>query len=382
MTRLLVENGSILTGDGLLARALITFDGQKIVALEDFAGGGAADHRLDLAGGWLVPGFIDIQMNGGGGALFNDAPDVATIARIGAAHARFGTTGFLPTLITDTPEAIARALDAVDEAITEGVPGVIGIHIEGPFINPARKGIHARDKIRRLDSATIDLLCRPRRGVTVLTLAPELAEAADIARLAAAGVLLCAGHTNASYEEANAAFAAGVRGVTHLFNAMSPFTHRAPGVVGAVLLDDGVWCGLIADGFHVTPAALRLALKVKGPERVLLVSDAMPGVGLDSESFQLDGRTITIENGLCTDAAGTLAGSNLDMASALRNMVTMAGADVFAASRMASANPAAFLGLASERGQLAPGQRADFVVLDGDLQVRQTWIGGDIAWPT
>ncbi|HEY6870524.1 MAG TPA: N-acetylglucosamine-6-phosphate deacetylase [Novosphingobium sp.] len=378
MTSLLVENGTIATAGAPCAAAVITLEDGRIAAIHP--GPGVADRRIDLAGGWLLPGFVDVQVNGGGGVLFNDQTTPDAIARIGAAHARFGTTAFLPTLITDTPAAIARALDAVDQAIASGVPSVVGVHIEGPVINPVRKGIHASEKIRRLDTDTLALLCQPRRGITVLTLAPECVAHDDLAALTAAGVLICAGHTDATYDDAAAGFASGIRGVTHLFNAMSPFTHRAPGMVGAALLDDAVWCGLIADGIHAAAPALQLALKVKGPDRIMLVTDAMPGVGLDSGSFQLDGRTITIENGMCTDAAGTLAGSNLDMASALRTMVALGGADILTAGRMASATPAAFLGLDAERGSIAPGLRADLVVLDAGLRVRQTWIGGNIAW--
>lgn len=375
MTTVLVHGGCILAGDAQLPEAVLRLDGPRIAALE-MSGAGAADFEIDLAGGWLLPGFIDAQVNGGGGVLFNDQPTVAGIAAIAAAHARFGTTGFLPTLISDTPDAIAVALDAVEAAIDAGVPGVIGIHIEGPFINAARKGIHPESRIRRLDAGIVDLLCRPRRALVMVTLAPETADPADLDRLAAHGVLLSAGHTNATYEEAMVGFAHGVRGVTHLFNAMSPFRHRAPGMVGAALDDDDVWCGLIADGEHVAAPALRLALRVKGPERIMLVTDAMPSVGMDSRTFQFNGRTITVKDGKCTDEDGGLAGSGRDMASVLRTMVAQTSADVATASLMASGTPAAFLGLAHERGTLAPGHRADFVVLDAELRPVETWIGG------
>jgi N-acetylglucosamine-6-phosphate deacetylase len=377
MTSLFVHNGHVLAGDRLMTAARFDLARGRIAAIHPAQGALAGDTAIDLAGGWLLPGFIDTQVNGGGGVLFNDAPSVAGIAAIGAAHARYGTTGFLPTLISDRPAVIATALDAVDEAIAAGVPGVLGIHIEGPFINPARKGIHLEERLIRLDPAVMALLTRPRRGVVMLTLAPELARPQDLARLAAAGVVLSAGHTDATYEQAETGFAHGMRGVTHLFNAMSPLQHRAPGMVGAALTQDAVFCGIIADGVHVAPPVLRLALRAKGAERLMLVTDAMPGVGNGGQPFVLDGRPIFVKDGVCTDAAGTLAGSGLDMAGALRNMVTMAGCDIPTASRMASATPADFLGLAGELGVLAPRQRADFVVLDAGLHAVATWIGGE-----
>lgn len=381
MTVILVENGQVLTGETFLPAVRLAVDSGRIAALSAPAADDAPpDHRIDLGGGWLLPGFIDTQVNGGGGTLFNEEPTIAGIATIAQAHARFGTTAFLPTLITDTVEAIARAIDAVAGAIAAGVPGVMGIHMEGPFINPARKGIHAQSKIRKLDTAIVDLLCRPRGFPVMLTLAPELASPDDIARLARAGVILSAGHSDATFEQASAAFDLGVRGVTHLFNAMPPLNHRTPGLAGAAMDDDRVWCGLIADGLHVAPSVIRLAVKAKGPERIMLVTDAMPPVGTGNGWFMLDGRRITVLDNRCTDQAGTLAGSNLDMASAVRNIIEYTGVDIASASRMASGSPAAFLGMAEERGTLAPDRHADFIVLGSDMQVAETWIGGRRIW--
>jgi N-acetylglucosamine-6-phosphate deacetylase len=253
---------------------------------------------------------------------------------------------------------------------------VVGLHIEGPFINALRKGIHDPDLIRPLDDDLLDQLCRPRRGKVMLTIAPEQVGPAALARLVAAGVIVSAGHTNATYEQASAGFAAGITGVTHLYNAMSPLLHRAPGMVGAALLDPQVWCGVIADGVHVAAPALEIALRMKGPDRLMLVTDAMPSVGMSEGSFELNGRTITVRDGVCQDANGTLAGSSLDMAGAVRNMVAMTSADVPTASRMASATPARFLGLGAQLGTLAAGHRADMVWLDAALQPVQCWIGG------
>lgn len=330
---------------------------------------------FDLEGGLLLPGFIDTQVNGGGGVLFNDDPTVEAIAAIGAAHRRFGTTAFLPTLISDDLDRMDAAMRAVEAAISAGVPGVIGIHLEGPFLSEARKGVHDPAKFRRLDASAIALLSSLRIGKTLVTLAPETCEAADIAALAAAGVVLAAGHTDATYRQMVDAFAAGVTGVTHLFNAMSPFGHRAPGAVGAALESRSVYCGLIPDGRHVDPAALRIAVNARPRDRFMLVTDAMPSVGSPDKTFTLQGKPIRVVDGVCVDEGGVLAGSDLDMATALRNMVTMAGVTLEQASVMASAAPAAFLG-ARDLGVLTPGARADLVWLDAGLNVRGVWIEG------
>ncbi|WDF74792.1 N-acetylglucosamine-6-phosphate deacetylase [Novosphingobium sp. KACC 22771] len=368
-----VLNGRALVAGQWLSSVRLTLDGGRIVSVGD---AGHADQVIDLQGGYLLPGFVDTQVNGGGGVLFNDCPTADGVAAIAAAHARFGTTALLPTLISDSVEAVAAALDAVDDAIAQGVPGIVGVHIEGPFINPARKGIHSEARLRRLDDAAMALLSRPRRGVVMLTIAPELAAPEQIVALARAGVIISAGHTDATYEEAIAGFDHGVRGVTHLYNAMTPLQHRAPGMVGAAFDRDDVYCGLIVDGVHVATPAVRLACRVKGPDRLMLVTDAMPGVGNGGQPFMLDGRPIYVRDGMCTDAAGTLAGSGLDMATALRNTITMTGLPMEQVSQMASATPAAFLGLEGRIGRIAPGMAADFVVLGADLRVAQTWIGG------
>jgi N-acetylglucosamine-6-phosphate deacetylase len=374
MTEILI-NGRVLTPRGLEA-ASVVIEGDRIAEVRTPRAG---EPGVDLAGGYLLPGFIDTQVNGGGGALFNDAPTVEAIATIGAAHRRFGTTGFLPTLISDDLSAVARAIAAVDAAIVAGVPGVLGIHIEGPFLSSDRKGIHDASKFRVLDDAAFDLLTSLKRGKTLVTLAPEATTPEMIRRLAAAGVVVAAGHTNADYDTIRAALAAGLTGFTHLFNAMSPLTSREPGAVGAALEDEASWCGLIADGRHVHPAVLRIALRARRLDRFMLVTDALSAVGMAEKSFTVQGRPIRVVDGVCVDENGTLAGSDLDMATAVRNVIAIAGLDLAAAVRMASAAPAAFLGLAGDVGTIVPGQRADLVHADDDLHVRQSWIGGERA---
>jgi N-acetylglucosamine-6-phosphate deacetylase len=365
-------NGRVLTPDGLVA-ATVVVEGERIAEVRPPAPG---EPGFDLAGGYLLPGFIDAQVNGGGGALFTDTPTVEAIATIGAAHRRFGTTGFLPTLISDDLAAVATAIRAVDEAIAEGVPGVLGIHIEGPFLSSDRKGIHDASKFRILDDAAFDLLTSLRRGKTLVTLAPEATTPQMIRRLVDAGVVVAAGHTNADYDTIRAALDAGLSGFTHLFNAMSPLTSREPGAVGAALEDEASWCGLIVDGRHVHPAVLRVALRARRRDRFMLVTDALSSVGMAEKSFTMQGRAIRVVDGVCVDEHGTLAGSDLDMASAVRNIMAIAGLTVGEAAALASATPAAFLGLQDEFGAIAPGRRADLVATDADLRVRRTWIAG------
>jgi N-acetylglucosamine-6-phosphate deacetylase len=370
-------NGRILTSDGLVTGRALLLDGARIEALampEDPRCQTAA--AIDLQGQLLVPGFVDIQVNGGGGVLFNDAPDVASIQAIGAAHRRFGTTGFLPTIISDDLDTIGRAVAAVQAALDARLPGVLGIHVEGPFLNRSRRGVHDARHLRPLDATLLPLLHSLRGGRTLLTLAPEMTTPDVIRQLVEREVIVAAGHSNASYVEVTAAIAAGLRGFTHLFNAMSPLTPREPGVVGAALYDPDTWCGIIVDGHHVDPITLKIALRCKRHDRFLLVSDAMPAVGSPHANFVLQGRTIHVVDGACRDEHGTLAGTALDMASAVRNAISMLELDLTEAVRMASEYPAQFLGLGHELGRIAPGYRANLALLDSTLTVRRTWIDG------
>jgi N-acetylglucosamine-6-phosphate deacetylase len=375
-------NARVLMDEGFVEGRVVLVEGERIAAIASSGDPRIANAaRRDLGGACLLPGFVDSQVNGGGGALFNDDPSVETIRRIGAAHRRFGTTGFLPTLISDDLSVIASAIAAVRAAITARVPGVIGVHIEGPFISAERKGAHDSAKFRDLDAQGVALLSSLRVGRTLVTLAPEMATPATIRALAGAGVVISAGHTNGTFDEVTAALRHGVRGVTHLYNAMSPLTNREPGAVGAALLDPDCWCGLIVDGRHVHPAALRIALRCKRPDRFMLVTDAMPSVGDDRDWFMLQGRRITVKDGVCVDEHGTLSGSAIDMASAVRNCVDLLGLTLEQAARMASTYPAQFLGLGEELGRIAPGYRANLVAVDDRVNVLSTWIDGRISSP-
>ncbi|QNP39417.1 N-acetylglucosamine-6-phosphate deacetylase [Lysobacter solisilvae (ex Woo and Kim 2020)] len=372
---LVFRNGQVLTERGFERDvSVVVEDGHIVALLPGEAATGA--QAVDLQGGYLVPGFIDTQVNGGGDVLFNDTPSVDGLRRIAAAHRRFGTTGLMPTLISDDVAVMQRAIAAVREAIAQDVPGILGIHLEGPYLAEARKGVHDPHKFHSPDAGELDLVASLGVGRTMLTLAPERFAPGTLRALAARGVIVCAGHTAASSEQLAAAFAAGVRGVTHLFNAMTPLLSRDPGAVGAALADAGSWCGLIVDGHHVHDTALRVAIAAKPAGKMLLVTDAMPPVGGKRADFSLYGVAMTCRDGKCTTADGTLAGSALDMATAVRNTVQRLGLPLAEACRMASAYPADFLGLGGELGRIAPGYRADLVALDAALQVRSSWIAG------
>jgi N-acetylglucosamine-6-phosphate deacetylase len=370
-------NAQILGDAGFIDGHCVLLEGASIVAVAPRSDPRCATAiQRDLGGHLLLPGFIDSQVNGGGGVLFNDAPSVASIQAIGEAHRRFGTVGFLPTLISADLDVVARAIAAVQAAITRGVPGVLGIHIEGPFLNVARKGVHDSAKLRELDTSAIGLLTSLKGGKTLVTLAPEMTTPALIRQLAAAGVVVSAGHTNATYAQIETALDYGLTGFTHLFNAMSQLTGREPGVVGAALDDPSSWCGIIVDGQHTIPVVLRLALRAKRHDRFMLVTDAMPSVGTDSTSFTLQGRRITVAADVCVDEDGRLAGSNIDMASSVRNTVSMLGVSLADAARMASTYPAEFLGLGARLGRIAAGYRANLVLVDENVNVLETWIDG------
>ncbi|HVK51659.1 MAG TPA: N-acetylglucosamine-6-phosphate deacetylase [Pseudoxanthomonas sp.] len=372
-------NGRVLTAQGFRSDVAVVIDGRDIQSLLPLADVPATAARHDLHGATLVPGYIDAQVNGGGGVLFNNAPTVETLRRIGEAHRQFGTTGFLPTLISDDAEVMREAIAATHAAIEAGVPGVLGIHLEGPYLAPARKGTHDADKFRVPDEAEIAMAASLDNGVTLLTLAPERIPVDSIRALIARGVIVAAGHTAGSYEEIRAGLEAGISGFTHLYNAMSPLQGREPGAVGAALEDRHSWCGIIVDGHHVHPGSLRVALKAKPIGKIFLVTDAMPPVGSDDPSYVLYGETITVQDGVVRNAAGSLAGSALDMATAVRNAVQLLGLPLEEAARMASTYPADFLGLSASHGRIAPGYRASLVALDADLNVVGTWIDGQHA---
>jgi len=327
----------------------------------------------DMPGGmWLAPGFIDIQVNGGGDVLFNEVPTAEGARAIAAAHRKFGTTSLLPTLITDATGKMKAALAAIGEMRESGI---LGIHLEGPFISPAKPGVHAPRYIRKPTADDEKLLLARRQGVTLVTLAPEETPPGLIARLNKAGVRVCLGHSNATYAQTKAAIAEGLTGFTHLFNAMRPLESREGGPIAAALESPNAFFGMIVDGVHVAPAMLRLALR--GLAQPILVTDAMPPVGGARSSFRLYDEEITVRDNRLTRADGTLAGAHLTMAQAVRNCVDLLDVPLTDALRFASSNPARFLGLGDRVGRLAPNYRADIVAFDSaTIEVLDTWVAG------
>jgi N-acetylglucosamine-6-phosphate deacetylase len=385
MTALTAFTGArIFDGDRWHRDSALLVAGGKvgaIVAHRDVPG----DARIVAVDGLsLVPGFVDLQVNGGGGVLLNEQPDVDGIRTICRAHARFGTTALLPTLITDNREVTAATVAAGLAAQRAEVPGFLGLHLEGPHLSIARKGAHDPALIRPMEQADLDRTIEARRGLGALlmTLAPENAGNDQISALHAAGVTVSLGHSDCGYATAAAAVGAGASMMTHLFNAMSQLGNREPGMVGAALDLGTLNAGLIADGFHVDPATIRLALRAKrGPGRIFLVTDAMSTIGTDMQSFRLNGRDIFREGGRLTLADGTLAGADIDMASCVRFMRDQVGVDLEEALRMASLYPAQAIGFAGRKGRLTHGHDADFAVVNDRLEVISTWIAGAPVFP-
>lgn len=377
MTRRLFAGAAVFDGERLRQGAAVVVEDGRVAAVVPEADAPQGETtRLD--GGVLAPGFVDLQVNGGGGIMLDAAAGVAGIARICAAHGRLGTAGLLPTLITDTAEATRAVIAAGIAAGRAGVPGFLGLHLEGPHLDPRRKGAHDPARIRPMDAADVAALVEAaaRLPALMVTLAPEAATPAQIAALAGAGAIVSLGHSDAGLGAARAAIDAGARAVTHLFNAMSPLGHREPGLVGAALDDGRVSAGLIADGVHVAPEAIRIALAAKrGPGRVFLVTDAMAPAGTDLAAFTLGGRRILRADGRLTLEDGTLAGADCDMPHCLR-FLTGAGVGLAEALAMATATPADVIGR-RDVGRLAPGARADMVHLDAGLRLSGVWRGGE-----
>ena len=331
-----------------------------------------------IASGLLVPGFIDLQVNGGGGVMLNSEPSASSIEQIASAHRASGTTALLPTVISDRREVHAAAIEAAVEARQAGHPGILGLHIEGPFFAPERRGAHKADMIRPLEDSDIDWLCEEASRLPImLTLAPERCSPAQVRKLTEAGIRVCAGHSEASYAQVEAALAAGLAGFTHLFNAMSSLTSREPGMVGAALDHAASFVGIIADGHHVHPAAIRVAHAAKASGHLYLVSDAMATVGTAASAFEIYGETIREEQGRLVNSEGNLAGSAIGLSDAVGYCVDTVGLALEESLRMASLYPARFLGLEEQMGQLTQGALANICWLDDDLRVGRTWLAGE-----
>ncbi|NMP30272.1 N-acetylglucosamine-6-phosphate deacetylase [Thalassotalea sp. M1531] len=363
----------IFDGQNFLDQARLTINDGIVSSIDSHVERQAADLYCR---GLLAPGFIDLQVNGGGGILLNSTPSLSGIQTIMAAHIKFGTTAMFPTLITDTVEVMESAADAIAQAISESVPGIVGVHFEGPHLSVEKKGAHSAEYIRPISVREWNILERKDLGQIIVTLAPENVLPQDIAKMVELGIKVCLGHTNAKFETAQKAVIAGADGFTHLYNAMSPLAGREPGVVGCAFFNEHTACGLIADGHHVDYSSCQIALKAKGKGKLFLVTDAMPPVGTNEQAFEFFDREVTLSDGKLTSTTGELAGSVLDMATAVKNCHQYMHVSLDESIRMASLYPAQYANLVNEMGTLSIGSKANFVVLNHELSVEQTWIDG------
>ncbi len=368
----------IFTGEKILFSHAILVNGNiidDICPVDDIP----CDYTIENLGkGILTAGFIDLQVNGGGGVLFNDEPTVYGIEKISKAHRKFGSTSILPTLISDDFKIMQQACNTVETAIANNIDGILGIHLEGPYINIARKGVHNGDIIRKFEDKIFSLMVIDKLGPSILTIAPEMLDAGILTKLAATGFKICAGHTAAGYDDIKTALSEGLSGFTHLFNAMTPMNSREPGVVGAALEDQDSYCGIIIDGHHIHKAVMKIAIAAKTTGRMILVSDAMPSIGAKDKAFKVNGENIIVENGRCITKDGVLAGSDLDMITAVKNTVMMVGLDMEEALRMASLYPATYMGVDDRLGSIAKGLQADIIHIRDDFTISTTWINGSI----
>lgn len=378
MTSIALIGPDIFDGKARHRGAALVLDGDQVGAILPLADLPAGMARCDLGPGLLAPGLVDLQVNGGGGRMFNEDQSPHCLGVIAEAHARLGTTAILPTLITDSPAHTAAAIAAVRQALAQGIPGIAGLHLEGPHLSTTRKGAHDPALIRAMTDEDLARLCQAARDLPALmvTLAVESVRPAQIAALVSAGAVVSLGHSDARYEDVVAAVRAGARSATHLFNAMSQLCNREPGLVGAVLDLGGLSAGLIADGHHVHPAAIRAALRAKqGPGAIYLVSDAMATVGSAAPGFLLNGRQILRQGGRLELADGTLAGADVDLLTCARNMTLWGGQSPDQALAMSSLLPATLMSLAGH-GHLHPGARADILLLGPEMDLKQVWRGG------
>lgn len=358
-----ILNCRAMTGGAFVDAATIEVRDGLIERVAVVAGSDARMKTIDFSGDRIAPGLFDIHVNGGGGVLFNDDPTVGGLEKIAAAHRQVGTTSILATLMSDDLSVIDRGMRAVEEAIRSGVPGIAGIHIEGPCLGPGKSGVHDVSTFRPLDAELVDLFSSLDVGLTLVTLAPEAAPAELIRSLVSRGVTVSLGHTNASAELAESALGSGATGFTHLFNAMSQLTNRAPGVVGAALAADEAWVCIIVDGHHVDPLCLQVAHRVKPREKIILVSDGMPLLGTNEDQFVLNGVPVRLQQGALRSDDGVLAGSAICLWEAVRNAQHALGLSLEASISMATCQPAEFLG-APMIASIRTGARADFIRLD------------------
>lgn len=371
---MLITADKVFDGQQFLAEVTVEVMEGKIVAIHNSVIPEAIYHE-----GILSAGFIDYHVNGGGGLLFNFNPASETLTTMLRAHAKYGTTAILPTLITDDINTMTLAANAVANSLEAGNKGILGIHFEGPHLSIPKKGVHIESFIRPISDEEHKLFSRQDLGIKLITLAPENVADEDISALLNNGVKVSLGHTNASFDRAMSAVELGVDGFTHLFNAMSPFTSREPGVLGAALAADGAYCGIILDGHHMHYSSAKIAYKAKPKGKLLIVTDAMSTIGSEQQGFDFFGIEIVREGDKLATKEGTLAGSALDMVTAVKNAVKHVGVGLSEALNMASLYPAQYLGLCESMGSIQVGKQADLIIINNEFQVTNTWIAGELV---
>jgi len=370
-----LSNCKIYTGSDVLTEHAVIIENDQIQSVIPIAELPQDVEVKDLAGANLSPGFIDLQLNGCGGVMLNDAITPETMQIMHQANLKSGCTSFLPTLITSSDEDMRTAISAAREYHNQYQNQSLGLHLEGPYLNVAKKGIHNVDFIRPSDESMVDFICANADIIAKVTLAPEQNDPNHIARLKAAGIVVSIGHTNATYAEARKGFEAGITFATHLFNAMTPMVGREPGVVGAIYDTPEVYTGIIADGFHVDYANIRIAHKIKG-EKLVLVTDATAPAGANIDHFIFVGKKVYYRNGKCVDENGTLGGSALTMIEAIQNSVEHAGIALDEALRMATLYPATAIGVEDRLGRIRKGMVANLTIFDRDFKVKATVVNG------
>ncbi len=370
-----LSNCKIYTGSDVLTEHAVIIDNDLIQSVVPVAELPEGIEEKNLNGANLSPGFIDLQLNGCGGVMLNDDITAETMQIMHEANLKSGCTSFLPTLITTSNDDMRSAISAAREYHNKYQNQSLGLHLEGPYLNVAKKGIHNVDFIRPSDEEMIDLICENTDVITKVTLAPELNNPEHIRRLKAAGVVVSIGHTNATYKEARKGFEAGISFATHLFNAMTPMVGREPGVVGAIYDTPEVYAGIIADGFHVDYANIRIAHKIKG-DKLVLVTDATAPAGANMDHFIFVGKKVYYREGKCVDENGTLGGSALTMIEAVQNTVEHAGIALDEALRMATLYPASAIGVEKRLGRIRTGMVANLTVFDRDFNVKATVVNG------
>ena len=366
----ILDNHAVVIADGLI---------ERICPLAELPAG---IEQHDLAGAFLSPGFIDLQLNGCGGVQFNDSLDtisVKTLEIMQQANERSGCTSFLPTLITSSDAFMKHSISVMRDWLAQNQYQALGLHLEGPWLNVLKKGTHDPAFIRKPTQELVDFLCANADAITKITLAPEEVEPSVIRQLTAAGIIVSAGHSNATWEQAKQGFSAGIRFATHLFNAMPYLTGREPGLVGAIYDATEVYCGIIADGRHVDWANIRNSKRIKG-DKLVLVTDATAPAGADIDQFIFAGKTIYYRDGICVDEHGTLSGSALTMIEAVRNSVEHAGIALDEAIRMATLYPARAIGVDKQLGSIESGKVANLTVFDRDYHILKTFVNGNPVW--